>query len=148
GATTLAAGLPAPWQDADIGSVTPAGSASFSSGVFTVRGAGADIWGNADAFHFVYQSLTGDGEIVARVTAVQNTNAWAKAGVMLREALVAGSAHDFMCLTPRNGFAFQRRVSTNGVSTHTPGGAGSAPVWVRVVRSANTLTGFRSTDGI
>jgi malectin (di-glucose binding ER protein)/fibronectin type III domain protein len=147
-ATTPAAGLTAPWQDADIGSVTPAGSASLSSGVFTVRGAGADIWGNADAFHFVYQSLTGDGDIVARVTAVQNTNAWAKAGVMIRETLAAGSEQAFMCLTPGNGLAFQRRVSTNGVSTHTSGGAGSAPVWVRVVRNGNTLTGFRSTDGV
>ena len=29
---------------------------------------GNDIWGDADQFQFVHQSLTGDGEIIARVT--------------------------------------------------------------------------------
>src|SRR5262249_7022712 len=124
-----------------------AGSASHSSGVFTVRGSGADIWGNADGFEFVYHPLNGNGQIVARVTAVQNTDPWAKAGVMIRETLAAGSRHAFMALTPGNGLAFQRRVATGGVSTHTAGGASGAPVWVRLTRNGNTITAFRSTNG-
>jgi Glycosyl hydrolase family 81 C-terminal domain/Fibronectin type III domain len=149
GATTLpgGGGLPNPWQSADVGSVGAAGSASSSSGAFTVRGSGADIWGTADGFHFVYQSLSGNGQIVARVTAVQNTNPWAKAGVMIREALTAGSRHAFMCLTPGNGLAFQQRTSTNGESAHTSGGASGVPAWVRLVRSGNTITAYRSTNG-
>lgn len=147
-ATTPAAGLPNPWQQSDVGSVAAAGSASVSSGTFTVRGSGADIWGNADGFHYVYQTLTGNGEIVARVTAVQNTDPWAKAGVMIRETLASGSRHAFVCLTPGNGLAFQRRVATGGVSTHTSGGASTAPAWIRLTRSGNTFTAFRSTDGV
>ena len=147
-ATTPAnTGLPSPWQQAGVGSVTPAGSASFASGTFTVRGAGADIWNNADAFHFVYQTLNGNGEIVARVTGVQNTDAWAKAGVMIRGSLAAGSTHAFMCLTPGNGVAFQRRLATGGASAHTSGGAATAPRWVRLTRNGNTLTGFTSVNG-
>ena len=42
------------------------------------------------------QPLSGNGEIVARVTSIQNTNAYAKAGVMIRGALTAGSAHVIM----------------------------------------------------
>jgi endoglucanase Acf2 len=148
-ATTQATGgtLPSPWQQAGVGSVTPAGSASHSSGTFTLRGSGADIWGTADAFHYVYQTLNGNGEIRARVTGVQNTNAWAKAGVMIRESLGAGSRHAFVCLTPGNGLAFQRRLSTGGTSTHTSGGTAAAPVWVRLTRDGNTFTAFRSADG-
>jgi hypothetical protein len=141
------AALPSPWLTSDIGSVGAAGSASHSSGVFTVRGSGADIWGTADGFRFVYQSLNGNGQIVARVTAVQNTDPWAKAGVMIRETLAAGSRHAFMALTPGNGLAFQRRLATGGASTHTAGGASGTPVWVRLVRNGNTITGSRSADG-
>ena len=145
--TFTGGGLPGPWQNTDVGSVGAAGSASSSNGVFTVRGAGADIWGNADGFHFVYRSLSGNGEIVARVTAVQNTDPWAKAGVMIRETLTAGSRHAFMCLTPGNGLAFQQRTAINGLSTHTSGGASAASAWVRLIRNGNSITGFRSTNG-
>ena len=39
------------------------------------------------------QTLDGDGEIVARVTGLQNTHGWAKAGVMIREDLTGGGRH-------------------------------------------------------
>lgn len=48
-----------------------AGSATSANSVFTVSGAGAQIYGNADAFHLVYQPLSGDGTIVARVVSLQ-----------------------------------------------------------------------------
>src|SRR6202007_1212884 len=72
-------GPPAPWIEQDIGAGGVAGSAAFSTGgMFTIKGSDADIWGNADAFHYVYQPLSGDGTIVARVATVQNVNAWTK----------------------------------------------------------------------
>ena len=86
--------------------------------------------------------------MIARVSGVQNTDPWAKAGVMIRESLTAGSRHACMALTSGNGLAFQRRVATDGVSTHTSGGAGAAPYWVRLTRVGNVLSGYRSTDGI
>jgi len=146
---TVTAGgpLPPPWLDRDIGAVGLTGSAS-SSGAFTVKGSGADIWGTSDAFQYVYQSLAGDGWVVARVTGMTSTDPWAKAGVMIRETLTAGSRHAMMVLTPGNGAAFQRRVSTGGTSTHTSGGAASAPLWVKVTRTGSTLSGYRSPDGL
>src|SRR5439155_17295247 len=101
--------LPVPWLDRDIGSVGVAGSAQFSNGTFTVRASGADIWGAADAFHCAYQPWSGDGSIVARVADVANTSAWAKAGVMFRASLDAGSAHALMLLSAPNGVSSQRR---------------------------------------
>src|SRR4029453_10569075 len=54
-ATTQAAGgaLPAPWQTTDIGAVGATGSASYSSGTFTLVGSGEDIQGTADEFRYV-----------------------------------------------------------------------------------------------
>ena len=51
--------LPNPWQDMDIGNERLAGNASFASETFMLSGSGTDIGGTADAFHFVYQPLTG-----------------------------------------------------------------------------------------
>ncbi len=136
-----------PWADRDIGAAGVAGSASWTGASFTVDGSGADLWGAADAFRFVYRALTGDGEIRARVASVENTNAWAKAGVMMRETLDANSRHAMAVLTPGNGLAFQRRATTGGSSAHTSGGAAAAPTWVRLVRQGNSFSAYRSADG-
>jgi hypothetical protein len=139
--------LPSPWLDQDIGAVGVAGSASDSGGTFTILGAGADIWGAADAFHFAYQSLTGDGSIVAHVTGLGATNTWAKAGVMIRETLNANSTFADAIVTSANGTAFQRRTSTGGTATTTAGPAATVPYWVRIERVGNTFTGSVSTNG-
>src|SRR5205823_12633051 len=68
-------GLPSPWTDQDVGAVSAAGSASFSSGVFTIKGEGADIWGTADAFHIGTQAASAERQTLARVATLQNTNA-------------------------------------------------------------------------
>lgn len=144
---TPATALPVPWQHQDVGAVGLTGDATHTAGAFTVSGSGTDIWNNADGFHFVYQPWTGNGEIIARVGSVGNTDPWAKAGVMFRESLTAGSRHAMLVITPGNGSAFQRRVATDGVSTHTAGPVVAAPYWVRLVRNGNILQGYVSTDG-
>jgi hypothetical protein len=139
--------VPPPWADQDIGAVGLPGSARWASGTFTVTGSGADIWNTADAFHYVYQSWTGDGQIVARVVTQQNTDAWAKAAVMIRQDSSAGSAHAMMIVTPGNGTDFEWRAAAGGFTTHTFGPAATAPYWIAVVRTGGTLTGYVSPDG-
>src|SRR6266542_2610191 len=140
-------GLPNPWLSDDIGSVGFAGDAAYSSGSFTVSGGGDDIWNNADAFHYVHRTLNGDGEIIARVVSLQNTDPWAKAGVMIRETLTAGSRHAFALISSGNGAAFQRRVTTGGASAHTGGPSVTAPYWVRLTRTGNVFRGYASANG-
>ena len=77
------------WSHQDVGAVAVQGDARLDGGVYAITGT-LDIWGKADGFHFVHRPLEGDGQIVARVTAVQNTNNHAKAGVMIRESLDLG----------------------------------------------------------
>ena len=81
---------------------------------------------------------------------MENADPWTKAGVMIRETLAAGSAHASMIVTPGGvkGLAFQRRTAANASSTHTSGGAGTAPKWVKLTRSGATITAFVSDNGV
>jgi len=145
-AASVPAGLPSPWTQQDIGSVGVAGSATCTSGTFTIKGSGADIWGAADAFHYVYQPLNGDGTIVARVATVQNLNAWVKPGVMIRATTAAGSAHAAVYVTPGKGIALQWRSATGG-TTISQQIAGAPPQWVRLVRTGDSIAASYSADG-
>jgi endonuclease/exonuclease/phosphatase family metal-dependent hydrolase len=139
--------LPSDWSHADIGAVAAGGWATSSGNDFQVGGSGADIWNNADAFHFAYRMLSGDGIIATRVTGIDWTDAWAKAGVMMRESLSPSSTHAFMLLSAGNGVAFQRRPSTGGGSLTTSGAGTGAPYYVAIVRIGNIFYGYQSADG-
>jgi hypothetical protein len=146
-APALGQSLPTGWAASDIGAVGAVGSTSGNSTSFNMSGAGADIWGRADALRFAYVSLKGDGSIVARVATVAYVHAWTKAGVMMRTSLAPGSQHALMLVSAGKGLAFQRRLTANGASTSTSGGSGTAPSFVRLTRTGNTFTAARSSDG-
>ena len=94
---------------------------------------GTDIWGNADQFRFVYKSLSGNGSITAQVDSLTRTDAWSKAGVMIRESLEAGSKHAMVVMTPDSSASLQYRTNTGGVSANADDRpALAAPYWVRI----------------
>jgi endonuclease/exonuclease/phosphatase family metal-dependent hydrolase len=141
----------APWTAVDIGNVVQAGTTTDSNGVFTSNAGGSAIWNTADGFHFVYQPLTGNGTITARVAAVtlpaNATNAGG--GVMFRESLAAGSRHASALTFYSGKSKLYARSSTNGTSSATTGfTSGQAPPrWVRLTRSGDVISGWISTDG-
>jgi hypothetical protein len=122
----------------------PAASGSFveaPAGTFTVTASGTDITGTSDEFHYAYKMLAGAGSIVAKVNSVQNTNDWAKAGVMIRESLDADSAHAMSFVTPGYGVVFEYRPSAGADNV---GAAGqqtgiTAPYWVKIDRNISGL---------
>lgn len=136
-------GLPAPWIDADIGAPSIAGSASASAGVFTVKGSAVGPWVGTDQFHFVYQSLSGDGTIIARVASQANTNPWAKAGVMIKQSTTAMSPYALLIVSPGHGVNLQwgYNQSTTGPVTSPPN------AWLKMTRTGSTITGYSSVDG-
>jgi hypothetical protein len=141
--------LPNTFTNQDIGAVGKTGSTAFNwtTNVWTVKGAGADIWGTADAFQYAYKQMTGDGVAIARVASISSTNAWVKAGVMMRETLDPGSAQALMLASYSKGLAFQRRTAAGGVSTNTAGALVAAPYWVKIERIGNTFNAYSSPDG-
>ena len=144
-AFTVAA-LPSSWSDQDIGSVGLSGSATFSNGSFTIGGAGHGIFSyTADGMHFAYQSLSGDGTVVARIVTASNT--YAQTGVMVRETLDPGAKSFFV-----GDYATQiytvYRATTNGTPNSANAGGTGLPYWVKLVRSGNSFTGYKSLDGV
>jgi hypothetical protein len=67
---------------------------------------------------------------------------------MIRASLDANAANAFIAVSPSNGVSFQYRSSTGGGSANNNTTGFSAPYWVRLVRSGNTFTGYRSPDGV
>jgi hypothetical protein len=141
-------GLPAPWSAGDVGSVGRPGWASFADDLFDLNGAGADISGTADAFHFVSRSVNGAAQIVARVVSLQNVNSFAKAGVMFRDTTAADSAHVVLGVRPNGSIEFMSRGAAGEVTAYLGGGTQPVPAWLRLTRSGNVFTGESSVDGV
>lgn len=144
-ATFTVTPLPPGWNDSDIGSVGATGSASFSNGTFTVSGSGY-LSGGSDTTNFAYQSLSGDGSIVARIVSASTTSGTPEVGVMIRETLnanastaAAGNDNPDETLWYRTGTG--ANISSQSVSSFAP------PYWVELIRSGNTFTSYGSYDG-
>ncbi len=138
-----------PWQNQDIGTSARRGKWTYNATTrkHTIEGSGVDIWGNADGFHYVYTSLSGNGQIVVRVVSIENTHVWAKAGVMMRETLADNSKHVTIVVAFKAGISFQRRTTTGDESFHTTVPNPAAPYWVKLVRRGDTFTGYQSPNG-
>jgi len=123
-------------------------------GTYTMNATGADIWNDADEFHGAFKMLTGAGSIVAKVLSVDNTDPWAKAGVMIRETLDPGSKFAAVYLTPGNGCRFQARMTTSGDATSdtsvvsTEQTAITVPYWVKLERDiGGNFRAYYSANG-
>ena len=161
---------PRDWTEGGVDQVSlwfrgnPGSVGSFTEapvGTYTMTASGTDIWNDADEFHFAYKTLTGPGTIIVKVESVENTNAWAKAGVMIRETLDPGSKFAAVYITPTNadgtptqGCRFQARTdtainATSDTSVATPEQmAVTAPYWVKLERDfAGNFRGYYSANG-
>ena len=146
--TPAPAPCPSGWSCGDIGYPSISGSQSVSGNTWTVQGAGGDIWSVSDQFHYVWQSLNGDGGVSARILSQTNTDPWAKAGVMLRQSTDAGSAYYAVYMTPTNGVNVQYRATSGANAVQVVGVAGAAPAYLKVGRAGNVFTAYTSSDGV
>lgn len=128
-----------------------------AGGGYAILTSGADIWqdggGAFDEYGTIYRddAFGASSTVTARVTAMDDTNAWAKAGVAVRNDLTGAAAstgYAVMVVTPGNGVAFQWDANGNGYLDSFSGAGGvKAPAWVRLVRSGTEVSGYYSTDG-
>jgi hypothetical protein len=146
---------PRDWTENGVGVLSlwfrgnPAGFVEEPAGTYRISASGTDISDVADEFRYAYKQLSGAGSISVQVLSVENTNGWAKAGVMIRESLEAGSRHAFVCLTPSNGVAFEGRITPSATSFSTNQTGFTAPYWVKLERGADgTFTAYHSADGV
>ncbi|GAA1583081.1 hypothetical protein GCM10009789_41070 [Kribbella sancticallisti] len=124
-----------------IALLTATGSSSSSDGGGGESGsAPADY---LDEGYFVFKPLPGDGSITARVVSQDDSGEWAKAGVMIRQGATPGSSYAAIMVTPGNGVRLQADYEKDDVA----GSPGTAPRWLRLTRSGESITGYESADG-
>ena len=140
---------PSGWTCQDIGSPALAGNASLSGGIWTIQGAGNDIHGTADQFQFDAETLAGNGTISAEVETQGDTNAWAKAGVMLRASTAPGAIDYALLVSPANGIVVEGRTTTGGNNNRIGSTVAYSglPVYLEVQRNGNTFSAYTSTNG-
>ena len=134
------------WNTADIGVGAATWTAEGRNAA--VSAAGGSIAGTADSFAYRYFTLEGDGEFVARLGDITAGNAMARAGLMIRESLDAGSKNAMMLRTADGRLIFHFREKTGGNATDTFTNVTGEPYqWLKIRRKGDTLTGFYSLDG-
>jgi len=149
---------PAELADVDVSKLksedinTEGGSTKVSGKTVTIEADGADIWGNADQFHYAYLPTTVSGDFTAAVKVIDVTQGgptdWSKAGIMARATTDAGSVHAFAAGTFMHGVRLQWRPTTDGASSDAGGDNWFRyGTWVMLVRKGNTFAAYKSEDG-
>ena len=169
--------LPKAWKSIDIGAPVTAGSTDHASGSksFYLDGGGKDEYPPTDQAHFVYQTMPGDGTIVARIRYQTNSDPNAKAGVMIRQSTTVGAPWvDALvtpdvsptipaingvgcdangCLSPLPpvppvGHGVRQQTYTGSEHTGPPLTGFTDPnKWLKLVRAGNIFTAYESADG-
>jgi len=124
----------------------------LGEGAFQVAGRGRGSGGLSDELHFAWEQQTGNFDVRVRVDTLQVTDPYVQAGLMVRNNLNTNSAYAAVFTSSAQvGSYFESRSST-GATTVSAAPRGGFPyngrmTWLRLQRSANTLTGYGSFDG-
>ena len=115
--------------------------------ITTLAATGSNTFANdgphsIDQFYFVHKPLDGDGSVTARVVSQKASRPWAKAGVMLKSGTSSGSPDVALMVTPEHGV---RLVA--GANPELTGSRPTGPIWLRLTRVADRVTGYESMDG-
>ncbi|HEY3502733.1 MAG TPA: ABC transporter permease subunit [Actinocatenispora sp.] len=99
-----------------------------------------------DRFFFLHRPLTGNGQLTVRITDVRAAQAWAKAGIIIKQNTRSGSSYAAIMVTPGHGVRMQYDF-THDVAGPSGAVSRTAPRWLRLTRAGNRVTGEASGDG-
>jgi hypothetical protein len=114
----------------DVGTVSRPAEATYdpATGTYVVSASGDNIWGERDAFGFLWKATTGDMAISARIELQgESTQAHRKAGLMLRQSMAPDSAYVDVVVHGDGLTSLQFRSVTGGptrevqCARHSPG---------------------------
>ncbi len=135
----------ADWIAADIGAPTSRGSTARIGSVYTLTGAGTGYTSNSDRAHALTRTVTGDGEIIARLTA--NSATTAESGLSIRDSLHRYARRANLLYT--NGtLRFRTRLVNNTTDTSVSAAGLTLPLWLRLTRveATDTITASYAPD--
>lgn len=132
-----------------MGTVARAGAAQFlpDTTQYRITGGGANIWGDKDAFHYVWKSVSGDLSLTAKIQWVgEGKNPHRKAGWMVRQGLAADAPYADAVVHGSGLTSLQFRRIAGGATEEVPSPI-SSPAFIRLERHADVLSMYVSTDG-
>ncbi len=148
-ASRPASPCPGGWNCDDVGNPALVGNQVVNKGIITLQSAGKDIWGVSDQFHFVWRSLANNSTVSTHITALQQTDELAKAGVMLRTSTADDAPYYAAFITPHKGITIRyRTVKGLNAQVVTSNAAFHLPTYLRVARWKNIFTTYVSPDGV
>jgi hypothetical protein len=136
-------------HEIDIGAPLRAGSARYDAarGEYRITGGGANMWGQTDAFHYLYRQASGDLTLSATVHFPQaGGNEHKKAGWMVRRQLTPSSPYVDVVLHASGLASLQYRL-TEGGETHEIQSKISMPETIRLVRLGNSFSLWAARAG-
>jgi hypothetical protein len=135
----------------DVGDVSRKTIATYdrSSGIYFISAAGANMWGERDAFGFVWKEIKGDTSIGARVRFMgKSAQPHRKAGVMLRQSLAPDSIYVDAVVHGDGLTSLQYRAEAGG-PTREIQCAQEAPTAVRLEKRGDYIQLFTANeDGV
>ncbi len=126
----------------DIGSISLPGSVELDAAArqYRIRGSGANIWANLDAFYFAWRKVSGDLELTARIEwPSAGKQAHRKAGWMVRQDLEADSPYADAVVHGDGLIALQYRRTRGGPTMEVKSPV-KAPATIRLERAGNLFT--------
>ncbi len=139
--------LPAEWREMEVGDGHVTGGTRVRQRSFTTRAAGAGFTGTDDSFHYVFKSVRGDSEIVARLGCIQHTPVEARAALMMRENMGGQARNVTVAATMWRGGAWQVRATEGRVTQVLAQPDIRTGWWLKLRRRGNEFSGFKSPDG-
>ena len=134
----------------DVGAVSHPGSCSFDSqqNVYTLTGAGVNLWGNTDACYFVWKKVTGDFSISGAVKFEgEGVNPHRKIGFMIRESLAPDSRYADIAIHGDGLTSLQYRPVTGEITSEEKSAKVSkGETSICLVRSGNRIA-MRTSSG-
>jgi hypothetical protein len=143
-------GLPLPWTTVNLGTGQIEGVASYRAGTFTQAGSGA-VGSTSDKLRFTYQTLSGDGEIIAKVNITKTVGPASLVGVMIRSSLAPKATQVFIGISDDKSYRHASRTKyAKNTSVAVSAPTGSSDSWIRLVRNAKKqqIYSYKSADGV
>ena len=124
----------------DVGEVGAPGGATFEDDRYRVTGSGANMWFDRDAFHFVWQRVTGDMALAATVDFEgEGADPHRKACLVVRAGLGADAVYADVALHGDGLTSLQFRTTT-GAATHEVRSHRIAPHRIEIRRRGRTVS--------
>lgn len=141
--------IPTEWTKNDINNPGRSFAGYDSStGKITIFTSAADIWGMQRQAAYISRNgnntdkLTGDFEIYTKITKLNATNGWAKAGLMIRQSSEPDSPYVLLALTEANNTVFEYNFDQRVIV-----GKDTAPLWLKLKRNGDIFTAYFSDNG-